>query len=255
MKTTNHTAATEFTRIFEVEHPAEINAEYAAEQDEKILMTNLEFAEKLFPESGLGLCPVSHTRMHYLSKNCGQIFGHPHSELMKMAPADIFALVHPDDLTLLQQCYTHIKGLKPFDPAIYRFVIQFRMRNQANEYFVMRNENLAIRVTEKSFIYLMLYNRETEPEKYHRVKLDILKKNGSSFLKIGAYYPKQDDKEMTPRQTDIARLVTKGYTNQEIADQLGISPFTIKNHKKMLFKKVKVRNSVQLANYLKEFSR
>lgn len=252
MKITKETAATAFTGIFEKELVGK--GEYPAEQDEKILFSNLEFAERLFPESGLGLCPVSHSRTHYLSKNCEYIFGHPHNELTRMGTAELFGLIHPEDLPLVQQCYDHIKNLMPFDPEVYRFVIQYRIRNKTNEYFVIRSENVALRVTEKTYLYMMLYNRATEPEKYHRVKLDVLKKNDGSFSKIGAYYPKQDDKEMTPRQTDIARLVTKGYSNQEIADQLGISLFTIKNHKKMLFKKINVKSSVQLANYLKEAS-
>ena len=250
MRTTKETAATAFSGIFERELSGEVK--YVAEQDEKILLSNLEFAERLFPESGLGLCPVSHSRTHYLSKNNETIFGHPHSTLMGMGITEFFGLIHPEDLPLVQQCYDHIKSRKPFDPEVYRFSIQYRTRNRINEYFVIRCQNIALKVTEKSYIYLMLYDRATEPEKYHRVKLDILKRTHGSFLKIGAYYPKQDDKEMTPRQTDIAKLVTKGYSNQEIADRLGVSLFTIKNHKKMLFKKINVKNSIQLASYLRD---
>lgn len=210
------------------------------------------YSYPVFPESGLGLCPVSHAGINYMSKNCEYILGHPHSALMKLGLAEFFGLVHPDDLPLLQQCFAYIKNLMPFDPEVYRFVVQYRIRNKANEFMVIRNENLALKVTEKSYLYLMLYNRAAEPEKFYHVKLDVHKKTNGSFLKIGAYNPQQEEKEMTPRQTDIARLVTKGYTNQEIADHLGVSLFTIKNHKKMLFKKINVKNSIQLANYLKE---
>ncbi|HET6543439.1 MAG TPA: LuxR C-terminal-related transcriptional regulator [Chryseolinea sp.] len=247
MRTTRQSTANAFTEMFDRTHASN---EYAAEQDEEILMNNLRFVESLFPQSGVGLCPVSHAKTHYLGKNCEHILGHSHAELMKMDPADLFGLVHPDDLPQVQQCFDYIKNLKPYDPEKYRFVLEYRIRNKSNEYFVIRNENLALKVTEKTYLYLMLYSRATESGSYHRVKLDLLQGKNGLFTKVGTYHPKQDDQEMTPRQADIAKLAIKGYTNQEIADQLGISLFTIKNHKKTLFRKINVKNNVQLANYL-----
>ena len=172
-----------------------------------------------------------------------------------MGLSELFGLIHPDDLPFVKQCFDYIKNLAPFYPEAYRFVIQYRVRSKANEYVVIRNENLALKVTAKSYLYLMLYNRSTEPEKFHAVKLEVFRQKNGSFIKTGSYHPKQEQKNMTPRQTDIAMLVTKGYTNQEIADQLGVSLFTIKNHKKMLFKKINVKNSVELANYMQHSAR
>jgi DNA-binding CsgD family transcriptional regulator len=36
--------------------------------------------------------------------------------------------------------------------------------------------------------------------------------------------------ELTPRQTEVLRLVAAGYSNQRIAESLGISPRTVKAH-------------------------
>jgi two-component system nitrate/nitrite response regulator NarL len=35
---------------------------------------------------------------------------------------------------------------------------------------------------------------------------------------------------MTPRQSEVASLVALGWTNKQIARELGISPATVKNH-------------------------
>ena len=173
---------------------------------------------------------------------------------MGMTLADFFSHVHPEDLPALQQCFGYVKNLKPFDPEVYRFVMHFRFRNRHNEYMLLRNENMAMKITAESYLYLMLYACADGAEKFHHVKLDIFKKVKETYVKTGTYNPMQREKAMTPRQNDITRLVAKGYSNQEIADLLGVSLYTIKNHKKALFKKVNVRNSLELMNYVRTSS-
>jgi DNA-binding NarL/FixJ family response regulator len=47
-------------------------------------------------------------------------------------------------------------------------------------------------------------------------------------------------------------LIMKGFSNQEIADQLSVSVYTVKNHKQMLFRKANVKSSIELANYVRQ---
>jgi DNA-binding NarL/FixJ family response regulator len=66
------------------------------------------------------------------------------------------------------------------------------------------------------------------------------------------FIPRQSSSTFTPRQKDIANLISKGFTNMEIARKLGVSIFTVKNHKSLLFKKAKVKNSIELASITRE---
>jgi DNA-binding NarL/FixJ family response regulator len=50
----------------------------------------------------------------------------------------------------------------------------------------------------------------------------------------------------TPRESEVLRLVWTGYSNREIADQLGISSRTIEAHRASLMKKLRVGNTAQL---------
>ena len=43
---------------------------------------------------------------------------------------------------------------------------------------------------------------------------------------------------LTPRQSAVARLLTQGLSNEEIADQLGISRFTARNHTEQVLAKI-----------------
>ena len=52
--------------------------------------------------------------------------------------------------------------------------------------------------------------------------------------------------ELTDRQREILKLIIKGYTNKEIAEELNISQHTVDTHRKKLLAKFKAKNSATL---------
>ena len=57
--------------------------------------------------------------------------------------------------------------------------------------------------------------------------------------------------KITNREKDIIHLVCEGKTNKEIAEELFISPLTVRDHLSNIFKKVNVKSRVQLVNIFK----
>ena len=55
-----------------------------------------------------------------------------------------------------------------------------------------------------------------------------------------------DLKALTEKEVEILNLISKGYTNKEIAKKLVVSEFTVKNHLKSIFKKLKVTSRTQV---------
>lgn len=53
--------------------------------------------------------------------------------------------------------------------------------------------------------------------------------------------------ELTPRQANVARLVADGLTNEEIAQALGISRFTARNHVEQVLAKLDVPSRARVA--------
>ena len=59
---------------------------------------------------------------------------------------------------------------------------------------------------------------------------------------------------VTPREREVISLVITGRSNREITEDLFISPETVKKHIYNAYRKIGVRNRVQLVNAVLEFS-
>lgn len=58
--------------------------------------------------------------------------------------------------------------------------------------------------------------------------------------------------DLTPRERDILLEVARGLKNREVAEQLGLSEHTVKNHLKNILQKLHLDNRVQLTRYAYE---
>lgn len=60
--------------------------------------------------------------------------------------------------------------------------------------------------------------------------------------------------KLTKREVEIIKLISKGYTSPEIAEQLSVSKFTIFTHRKNIFKKLSLdqSNKIGLMNFATE---
>jgi DNA-binding CsgD family transcriptional regulator len=54
---------------------------------------------------------------------------------------------------------------------------------------------------------------------------------------------------LTPRELKILALLTAGNSTRDIAEQLGITPATVKTHLTSVYKKTGVKNRVQAARH------
>jgi DNA-binding NarL/FixJ family response regulator len=103
-----------------------------------------------------------------------------------------------------------------------------------------------IKTQKGDYAYINSFRDATSEDKLHDVKMEVYHKVRGDFKRIQTYIPRLNQSKFTPRQKDIVNLISKGFTNQEIARELSVSVNTVKNHKSLLFRKVNVRNTVEL---------
>ena len=58
--------------------------------------------------------------------------------------------------------------------------------------------------------------------------------------------------ELTPRQVEVLKLVSRGYSNEEIAQRLDVRPNTVKFHLSEIFRRLGVRNRIEAIASLAE---
>ena len=60
-------------------------------------------------------------------------------------------------------------------------------------------------------------------------------------------------RKLTPRELELMELVRQGFTNKQIAGQLGISEQTVKNHLSNVYIKLDVTNRITAINTVRTF--
>jgi two-component system response regulator DesR len=61
------------------------------------------------------------------------------------------------------------------------------------------------------------------------------------------FAPKSDQPEplLSEREREVLELIAAGYTNKEIAEELYLSPHTVKEHTSALYRKLGARNRAE----------
>ena len=68
----------------------------------------------------------------------------------------------------------------------------------------------------------------------------------NSFISITA---RETDTELTKREIEVLQLLTKGYSNKEIADQLFVSTHTVISHRKNISEKTGIKSASGMTMY------
>jgi DNA-binding CsgD family transcriptional regulator len=79
---------------------------------------------------------------------------------------------------------------------------------------------------------------------------NIVHRDARLNLDCGYFVPHMEN--LTPRELQVAQLVSSGLSNQEISDRLRISLQTVKNHMQAIYKKLGVKNRVELSLHFSE---
>jgi two-component system response regulator NreC len=71
----------------------------------------------------------------------------------------------------------------------------------------------------------------------------------TEYLRSGDRQLANNEHGLTPRELDVFRAIGKGLTNQEVADELHMSVYTVQSHRASIMRKLGLSNRHQLMRY------
>lgn len=224
------------------------------EHEESEIAWNIEFAQKMFPNWIVLVCQAGHARLKFISENCHDFLGYKAQSFFSLRAEDYYAdFIHPEDQENVGLCFEYMidrwKEHSKDDPTDLRFVLNYRFKHSNGTWLHLQEEKFVIKSRKGKLIPVTLLKDISPTTNFSQVKIEMLRHTKQKVVKTDVYVPFVPDTKVTQRELTIIGLISEGFRNKEIAEKLFISINTVKNHRRNLFKKTRVRNSLQLINY------
>jgi len=200
---------------------------------------------------------IKSMKIEFLGGNCKEISGYTEVEINKRQAEFLMSFAVPDDLHFnLEVVKIAIQYLqnRPENERDRIYVIYFyKARKKNGETMTIQHQSIPILFDAQKIPYVFT-NIITDishlglaniPQStlINRANGDIFHINPNSLKLI----KHQDDFSM--REKEIIRLLTKGLTSKQIANQINISYETARTHRKNILKKSGLNNTAQLIGY------
>jgi DNA-binding CsgD family transcriptional regulator len=218
-----------------------------------------EFIQRLsFGEDAFSIIPVVTYVMDvvqmkylYMSKNVVGHTGYPAEEFLSKGCYFTYSLMHPDDRTefvekVQKEQAAFLRTLPPGDHGKYRFSYTYRLRRVDGTYIQVLQQSKIILVSEAGDPLLMLgvSTDITHLKKDNGISLSIARYDKGCIETEGNF--SRSDSLVSPREREVLTLIVEGKSTQEIAQALGISSFTVKNHRRNMMEKTGAKNMAEV---------
>lgn len=196
---------------------------------------------------------------HLLTRGMERLLGYNHLAWRELGLDALRAALHPDDRPCFREIHKKILSLTLELPAPQRPKISFA--------YCLRLQAAGGRTLMLSFHQVFTeFTADGSPRRDFVVVTDVsyLKRQPICILQARLHddagdriyrsvtFHTQPKVKFSPRETDVLRLVARGLSSKEIADQLYISYNTVSTHRKKLMKKAGVKKALDLVRYARE---
>jgi DNA-binding CsgD family transcriptional regulator len=212
-------------------------------------------------------------RFLYLDDNFFEITGYTNEQFRKGGMDFWFPLINPEDMQQVSariiDSHKAIAHYSAGDAYPAPLVLEYRFKHPAKGWVGLRDTRYLVSFTEEKIIDQVLcrFDRlamnsdewaelddwvRKDKSCTHLLEAAMVHEKSKSKISIedGKIRPVADSPSwvtlLTPREKEILRLISEGLSTKMIADSCHISVHTVETHRRHLFEKIQVRNSMEL---------
>ena len=184
----------------------------------------------------------------YVSDNPLFLCGHTAAEVQQMGYAFYFKYVTPPDLDLLLKInnigFDFYEKIPLGERKFHTISYDFHLKNKDEKTILINQKLTPLFLTKDGKIWkaICIISLSTEAKSGN---IKIYKKGDNKIFNYdleGDFWKKVEIVQLTAREKEILQYSTRGYTINEIAESIFVSPDTVKFHRKKLFLKLEVSN-------------
>lgn len=184
----------------------------------------------------------------YVSENPLFLCGHTAKEVQELGYAFYFKYVVKEDLDLLLKINTvgfdFYEKILVEERIYYTISYDFHLKNPDGKTILINQKLTPIFLTKDGKIWKALCIISMSSEKSSG-NIKIYKKGDNTIFKYdleGGFWKKLKKTTLTNREKEVLQYSIRGFTIDEIAKEIFLSPDTVKFHRRKLFEKLEVTN-------------
>lgn len=191
------------------------------------------------------------SKIEYASPEISSVLGYKPEEYDTQT---FLRIIHPEDLPYFADFEDTVVNFKmnlPTEKLMkYKSRYDFRMKRADGEYVRMMQQSVTIQIDDDGAVLrnFVVYTDISELKHDNRMSLSFIGLEGEpSFVNVetsGKFIPGKEI--LTEREKEIVRMLSKNLSTKEIAEQLSISPLTVKTHRRNISQKTNTSTVLEL---------
>lgn len=193
----------------------------------------------------------------YISDQMEQLLGYEATAYLQGGLCYMLSKIHPDDLPAILEVFEmeidYINGLSSDQRLEHRSSYDYRIRKADGTFIRVLQRNLILNLDQNNNIsHLLLVFTDISHLKKDYIKiLYIINKPDSSLTYIYNLADRRMIKDtfLSKREIEILKLLEKGYSSKEVAEELFISIHTVETHRRNMLEKTNIKDTSCLVHF------
>ena len=185
------------------------------------------------------------------SFNIGEMLGYRVQEVEAFGEYFLDSKIHPDDFSTLMKNGTILlkffQNIPTDEKTNYKLVSEFRVLNADNKYIKVIEQQQVLEITNNGSLWLALSILDISPNQNNLKESPVFELLNFRTGKIIPFIGQNEivTTALTPRETEVLKLIKEGLLSKEISHKLSISLHTVNTYRQRVLEKLGVNNSME----------